>query len=164
MNGQLRDSRKKILMFDDDDAKKMSFTRRIPDGIIDGSQYANIFQKLFNDLKEIKQDDGISNMTWIMKCVNECYKDNNNGTSSVDASQATDTVTALAYFVMTLIRGIDERDLEEYYRFHEEEVIPDMMANAQTIPWYDIMDEVKAMMDFFDDLDDSIESEENDDN
>lgn len=150
-------------MFSDDDAEKMSFHGRIPDGIIDGSQYANIFETLFNALKEIDKEESISNMTWIMKCVNECYKDNGDNTSSVDASRATDTVTALAYFVMTLIRGIDDDDLQDYYRFHESEVIPDMNANAKTIPWYDILDEVKALVDLLDE-ENGLETYEDDDN
>lgn len=139
-------------MFDDDDAEKMSFKGRIPDGIIDGTQYSDIFQNIYAALKKIDKEDSISNVTWIMSCVNECYKDNGDNTSSVDNSKATDTVTALAYFVMTLIRGVDDEDLDEYYRFHEEEVIPDMVANSKTIPWYDIMDEVKSMVDFFESI------------
>ena len=52
-------------MFSDDDAEKMSFHGRIPDGIIDGSQYANIFETLFNALKEIDKEESISNMAWL---------------------------------------------------------------------------------------------------
>lgn len=140
-------------MFDDDDAEKMVFKGRIPDGFIDGSQYSEIFQNILGHMKELKNESDFSNVTWVMKCVNECYKDNGDGTSSVDSSKATDVVTALAYYVMTLIRGIDEDDLEEYFRVHDEEVVPDMVSNAQTIPWYDIMDEVKALVELFDEMD-----------
>jgi hypothetical protein len=150
-------------MFDDDDAERMMNTGSIPDGIIDGSQYAEVFQNLISNMKEIDQESQVSNMTWVMRCVNECYQDNEDGTSTFSNTRASDTVTALGYFVMTLIRGLDEEYLEEYFRFHDEEVIPDMVANAQTIPWYDIKDEVKALMDLFEDID-NIEVDESDNN
>jgi len=139
-------------VFDDDDAENLANADlRIPDGIIDGTQYAEIFSRLVGYMKEINPSSYVSNITWIMRTMNECYEDSENEDSAnVIVSRATDTVTALSYFVMTLITFIDTDDFAEYIRMQEEEVVPDLFDNAATIPFYDMKKEVNQMLKFFD--------------
>ena len=142
-------------MFDDDDAENLVNAEiRIPDGIIDGTQYAEIFARLVRYMKEINPESYVSNITWIMKTMNECYEDSTdeNG-SEIVKSRATDTITALSYFVMTLIASLGEEAFAEYIRIQEEEVIPDLFDNASTIPFYDINKEVNGLLEFFDEID-----------
>lgn len=141
-------------MFNDDDAKHLfNAEQRIPDGIIDGTQYANIFKKLLDYIKKIDPESYISNITWIMSAMNECYRDDENITSvEIDKTKATDVVTALSYFVMTLVGFMDKDNFEEYIRVQEEEVIPDLFKNAETIPYYDMSNEIKGMIEFFDSI------------
>jgi len=139
-------------VFDDDDAENLANADlRIPDGIIDGTQYAEIFSRLVGYMKEIDPTSYVSNITWIMRTMNECYEDSENEDgANVIVSRATDTVTALSYFVMTLITFIDTDDFAEYIRMQEEEVVPDLFNNAATIPFYDMNKEVNQMLKFFD--------------
>ena len=142
-------------MFDDDDAKHLfNAEQRIPDGIIDGTQYANIFKNLLNHMKKLESESYLANITWIMSAMNECYGDEENGNGSeIDKTRATDVITALSYFVMTLVNSFDEDDFQEYIRIQEEEVIPDLFENAETIPYYDMSKEIQELMEFFDDID-----------
>lgn len=145
----------RMKVFDDDDAKYLfNAEQKIPDGIIDGTQYANIFKNLLSHMKKLESESYLSNITWIMSAMNECYGDEENGNGSeIDKTRATDVITALSYFVMTLINSLDEDDFQEYIRIQEEEVIPDLFENAETIPYYDMSKEIEELMEFFDDID-----------
>ena len=151
-------------VFDDDDAENLvNADQRIPDGIIDGTQYAEIFKNLVGYMKKIKPESYISNITWVMSAMNECYKDNESGIGSeIDKTKATDVVTALSYFVMTLITSMDEEVFDEYIKIQEEEVIPDLFQNAETIPYYDMSSEINGLLEFFDEVDKLGDDETND--
>lgn len=151
-------------VFDDDDAENLvNADQRIPDGIIDGTQYAEIFKNLVGYMKKIKPESYISNISWVMSAMNECYKDNESGIGSeIDKTRATDVVTALSYFVMTLITSMDEEVFDEYIKIQEEEVIPDLFQNAETIPYYDMSNEINGLLEFFDEVDKLGDDETND--
>lgn len=143
-------------MFDNHDAEHLAgIDKRIPDGIIDGTQYAEIFSNLVEYMKKINPESYLSNITWIMSAMNECYSPVDNGSDSgIDKTRATDTITALSYFVMTLIAILDKEDFDEYIRIQVEEIIPDLKTNAETIPYYNVEDEVKEIMEFMDSIND----------
>jgi hypothetical protein len=151
-------------VFDDDDAESLfNADQRIPDGIIDGTQYAEIFKNLVGHMKKIKPESYMTNITWIMSAMNECYNDDENGNGTeIDKTRATDVITALSYFVMTLITSMDEEVFEEYIRIQEEEVIPDLFQNAETIPYYDMSKEISGLLEFFDEIDELGDNETND--
>lgn len=130
-------------MFNEDDVTHMMNNQtRIPDGIINGKQYADIFKTLSNDLESTNPDDFQSGIRWIMNCVNACYEDQNVWSKTKSA----DVVTALAYFSMTMLKGLIELgEAENYFTYQNEEVIPQLFSECETIPWYDFSEDIKRM-------------------
>ena len=112
-------------VFDDDDAKHLfNAEQRIPDGIIDGTQYANIFKNLLDHMKKLESESYLANITWIMSAMNECYGNEEHvNIYEIDKTRATDVVTALSYFVMTLVNSLDQDDFKEYINFSTNEPI-----------------------------------------
>lgn len=133
-------------MFDDNDPEKLiNDESRAPDGLIDGTQYAEIFSRLVENIADIKADSYLSNITFIMKSVNECYSPDD--PYEFSKSRSLDAVTALSYFVMTLINSTDDSEfLERYIQVQREEVIPDLNKNAAIIPFYDLENDVNNIL------------------
>lgn len=124
-------------MFDDDDPEMLaSFDESIPDGIIDGTQYAHILKNLLVSLSELEPDSQVSGIRWVMQCVNECY--DHSGQSVVSTTRSTDTVTALGYIIMTMLDVIDPEDFNDYLDFQMNRVLPEVLSNAEAVPFYNI--------------------------
>jgi len=136
-------------MFNEDDYNHILNTQSmVPDGVINGSQYANIFKSLSNRLENINPLDFSSGIRWIMECVNECYED---GATEMSLSRASDVVTSLAYFCMTLHAAMIELGVsEEYFKHQNESVIPELFAECETIPWYDFSEKINMITDMMD--------------
>ena len=140
-------------MFDDNDPEKLMRTDgRIPDGIIDGTQYAEILSRVIDNMSLLQDESYLSNITWIMKCVNECYEPDGN---EFNKSRALDVVTSLSYLIMTMVMSIDgEEFIEDYIRDQKENILPELHSNAAVIPFYDINEDVNHILDVLDALDD----------
>lgn len=124
-------------MFNDDDADKIAnMDNLIPDGIIDGSQYAMIVSNIVGYLSEVEKGDYISGITWVMRCVNECYDPE---TNQVSTSRSTDVATAMSYVLLTMLDCVEDEALSEFIRIQKEEVIPELIESSTTIPYYDVM-------------------------
>jgi hypothetical protein len=133
-------------MFDENDPEKLIRDEsRVPDGLIDGTQYAEIFSRIVDYMDDIDSESYLSNITWIMKCVNECYSPDE--PYQFDKSRSLDTVTALSYFIMTLIGAIDDQELiDNYIEVQRNEVVPDLNKNASIIPFYDVENDVNNIL------------------
>lgn len=132
-------------MFNDDDLKKILNTNElIPDGVIDGSQYAQIIGHIIDYLSQVEVGDYTSGVTWVMRCVNECYDPN---TSKVDNSRATDVATALAYVLLTMLSIVDEDDLYEFIRIQKDDIVPELIRTSDAVPYYDMTDEFSEIVD-----------------
>ena len=132
-------------MFNDDDLEKILNTSElIPDGVIDGSQYAQIIGNIVDYLSQIEVGDYTSGVTWVMRCVNECYDSN---TGKVDNSRATDVATALAYVLLTMLSIVDEDDLYEFIRIQKDDIVPELIRTADAVPYYDMTDEFSEIVD-----------------
>lgn len=132
------------MMFDEDDVNHMmNNNTRIPDGIINGSQYAQIFKTLSNSLENTDTQDFQSSIRWVMNCINECYENDSNLFSK---ERAADVVTSLAYLSMTLCNGIAELGYKnDFFEHQNSQVIPQLDKECETIPWYDFSDEIKKL-------------------
>lgn len=139
-------------MFDDQDPERLAnVDMTIPDGIIDGTQYANIMESLVNSLSELDTSQYVSGITWVMRCVNECYPtEEGSDQTKVSPSRATDAITALAYLVMTMTELIDDDDFKDYITHQQNVVIPDLFESCKTIPYYDINDDVNRILEMMD--------------
>jgi hypothetical protein len=131
-------------MFDENDPELLaSFDNSIPDGLIDGSQYAEIVQRLFFELKKLDPDNYLSSITWVMNCVNECYDGDSN---QVNTTKAIDVVTALAYYMISMTAAIDVHEWDRFIEHQETVAIPELMEGASAMPFYDIKDDVENIM------------------
>ena len=143
-------------MFDKDDPERLAqHSDSVPDGLIDGTQYAQIIENITDALTNLKMNDYVSGITFVMNCVNQCYDADSKGV--INPLKAVDTATALAYFVMSLADALDQVDpelLEEYIQHHQDVVVPQINANKTALPFYNSdCDTVKRMFN-------SIDSEE----
>lgn len=126
-------------MFNDDDADKIAgMDNLVPDGLIDGSQYADITANIIEYLSDVKKGDYISGITWVMRCVNECYDPE---TNQVSTTRSTDVATAMSYVLLTLLDCVEDYHLEEFIRIQREEVMPELKETSTSIPYYDTMNE-----------------------
>lgn len=134
-------------MFDDSDHEFMMHNEdRVPDGVIDGTHYAQKFVKLASLFGDI-EDDFSSHIRWIMECVNECYDPDLTGPESFSKEDAIDTVTVLSYMVMTMKTLLIRNGIhEEYVEYLNEEVVPKMVEECEAIPWYDFSEEIKKII------------------
>jgi hypothetical protein len=152
-----------VKLFNDDDPERLAnFEGSVPDGFIDGSQYAKIVRNITGYISELKQDNYVSGITFVMKCVNECYEDDTgdeNNISKVSKDRAIDTVTALSYFVLTLCEQLEEDHLKEYVQHHYDQVLPELDSNSQTIPYYDISNDVDNFISMLNEIDESDEDD-----
>lgn len=139
-------------MFDDQDPEKVAdFDKRVPDGLIDGTQYAEILSNIIENMNKLKQDSYLSNITWIMDCVNESYQKNE--PYEFDKTKSLDVITSLSYIVMTLVSAIDDPDfIDNFIEIQKNEVLPDLNSNASMIPFYDIENEVNNILSILDDF------------
>lgn len=135
-------------MFDDNDYDNMINTGiRVPDAIIDGRQYAEIFKTLSEFLENTDGSKYESNILWIMRCINECFEtDESTGVTEFNQSKASDVVTALSYFCMTMSVAMDDAGMKEQYFQHQNEtVIPQLFSECETIPYYDFSKDLKEL-------------------
>jgi hypothetical protein len=144
-------------MFDEDDQERMmSNETRVPDGVIDGSAYAEIFVSLHNSLKKMNPDDQyFSHVRWVMECINQCYEFEEGEVAVFVKEKASDVVTALAYFTMTMHSALHQIGvLDQYIDHQEKEVIPQMLKECGAIPWYDFSKDLKNLEEsgFLDDI------------
>lgn len=139
-------------MFNDEDPERLANAdMSIPDGIIDGTQYANILKNLIDNLGELDPSSYVSGITWVMRAVNECYPQGDEvDHTKVDASKATDAVTGLAYIILTMSEIIDEQDFKDYIEHQKGTVIPELFESCETIPYYDINNDVNRIMEMLD--------------
>jgi hypothetical protein len=146
-------------MFDDNDQERMMANEtRIPDGVIDGSAYAKMFTSLHESLRKIDcNNQYLSHVGWVMSCINHCYDFVEGEVAVFNKEKASDVVTVLAYFSMTMHSLLAEVGvLDDYFDHQDTKVIPQMMEECGAIPWYDMSGDIKALEEsgVFDDLED----------
>jgi hypothetical protein len=142
-------------MFNDDDAENIiNMDQRIPDGFIDGSNYARTIVSLIDALESM-DDSYLSSIQWMMTTINECYdevEENGKYSSVFNVDKACDTVTALSYIIATTFSKLDDEQREQFIDEHRKSVIPELLSNAETIPFYDIENDVEHVLNVLDGL------------
>jgi hypothetical protein len=136
-------------MFDEDDENFLANTDGlVPDGLVDASQYAEIMSNILDNLKNLDPNNYMSTVSWVVNCVNQCYS-NEEGVHSVNASKATDTVTALAYFILSMSSYVDEDRWDDFISHNQDNIIPELLETAPAMPFYDLDDKVSEMLEMF---------------
>jgi hypothetical protein len=121
-------------LFGDDDFEKFieKSTNSVPDGVVDGTSYINIFSNFANYLAMLDPEDEQSRVLFMMNTMN--LIDNNDPTSAYEV------LSACCYHVVTLLSaGIfyNENFKEIYMKMVYDEIIPNLSENASTMPYWD---------------------------
>lgn len=103
----------------------------IPDGVVDGTQYINMFEGIVNDLSMLDLDDDKSRILFMMRIIN--HIDHSNEESSYEV------ISALCYHIISLM-GIGEQMhdgfVKQYIDSLYAEVIPSLKTESGSMPYW----------------------------
>jgi hypothetical protein len=123
-------------MFNENDFDKMSEynTDSAPDGLVDASDYANDMISITNILSELDYDDMTSRMHGMMNIINHTYDDN----GELDSERVTGVIISLCFHVINVINSLEEDSRQDYFEFTKNEVIPTIIDESSTLPYWDL--------------------------
>jgi hypothetical protein len=123
-------------MFNENDFDKMSEdnTDSAPDGLVDASDYANDMISITNILSELDYDDMTSRMHGMMNIINHTYDDN----GELDHERVTGVIISLCFHVINVINSLEEDSRQDYFEFTKNEVIPVIIDESSTLPYWDL--------------------------
>jgi hypothetical protein len=123
-------------MFHENDFDKMSEdnTDSAPDGLVDASDYANDMIAITNILSELDYDDMTSRMHGMMNIINHTYGDD----GELDSERVTGVIISLCFHVINVINSLEEDSRQDYFEFTKNEVIPVIIDESSTLPYWDL--------------------------
>jgi hypothetical protein len=123
-------------VFNENDFDKMSEdnTDSAPDGLVDASDYANDMISITNILSELDYDDMTSRMHGMMNIINHTYDDN----GELDHERVTGVIISLCFHVINVINSLEEDSRQDYFEFTKNEVIPVIIDESSTLPYWDL--------------------------
>jgi hypothetical protein len=123
-------------VFNENDFDKMSEfnTDSAPDGLVDASDYANDMISITNILSELDYDDMTSRMHGMMNIINHTYDDN----GELDSERVTGVIISLCFHVINVINSLEEDSRQDYFEFTKNEVIPTIIDESSTLPYWDL--------------------------
>lgn len=123
-------------MFNENDFDKMSEdnTDSAPDGLVDASDYANDMIAITNILSELDYDDMTSRMHGMMNIINHTYGDD----GELDSERVTGVIISLCFHVVNVINSLEEDSRQDYFEFTKNEVIPVIIDESSTLPYWDL--------------------------
>ena len=123
-------------MFNESDFDKMSEdnTDSAPDGLVDASDYANDMIAITNILSELDYDDMTSRMHGMMNIINHTYGDD----GELDSERVTGVIISLCFHVVNVINSLEEDSRQDYFEFTKNEVIPVIIDESSTLPYWDL--------------------------
>lgn len=110
------------------------------DGILDASESPITLEKVVDILASTDFLSDESRMEMMMRCINECYSTDENGEDILEEDKVFHLVLALCFNYSNIISNlvIDGFNLEDYYRFLKEEVLPVMNEESKNLPYWDV--------------------------
>jgi hypothetical protein len=123
-------------VFNENDFDKMSEdnTDSAPDGLVDASDYANDMIAITNILSELDYDDMTSRMHGMMNIINHTYGDD----GELDSERVTGVIISLCFHVINVINSLEEDSRQDYFEFTKNEVIPVIIDESSTLPYWDL--------------------------
>lgn len=110
------------------------------DGILDASESPKVLENLVDLLSATDFLSDESRMEMMMHCINMCYSQDEDGDDVLDEDKVFHVVLALCFNYSNIISNliIDGFDVQDYYRFLKEEVIPVMNEESKNLPYWDV--------------------------
>jgi hypothetical protein len=123
-------------VFNENDFDKMSEdnTDSAPDGLVDASDYANDMIAITNILSELDYDDMTSRMHGMMNIINHTYGDD----GELDSERVTGVIISLCFHVVNVINSLEEDSRQDYFEFTKNEVMPVIIDESSTLPYWDL--------------------------
>lgn len=110
------------------------------DGILDASESPKVLETVVEIMQSTDFLSDESRMEMMMHCVNLCYENDEDGDEVVDESKVFHLVLALCFMYSNIVSNLvmDGFDIEDYYKFLKEEVIPVMNEQSKSLPYWDV--------------------------
>lgn len=123
-------------MFNEDDFDKINENTAdaVPDGLVDASDYANDMIAITEILSEIDYEDMTSRMHAMMNVINRTYDDN----GDLDSERVTGVIISLCFHIINVINSLEEESRQDYFEFTKNEVIPVIVDESSTLPYWDL--------------------------
>lgn len=123
-------------MFNKDDFDKINenIDDAVPDGLVDASDYAEDMVAITSILSEIDYEDMTSRMHAMMSVINRTYNDD----GDLDAERVTGVIISLCFHVINVINSLEEDSRQDYFEFTKNEVIPVLVEESSTLPYWDL--------------------------
>lgn len=106
--------------------------KEIPDGLIDGSGYVDVFKYLLTHLENLEVDNYESKVKFMMNLVNPVYRENND---SPDMTYVFNLITAMSFHLVHLLQVAGGSD--DYAYAVREQILPHIEREAQAIPYWE---------------------------
>lgn len=123
---------------DFDHIDKMQNT--MADGILDATDSFTALSDIVDIICKTDFNSDVSRMEMMMHCINLCYSKDEDGEDVLDEEKCVFVIVALCFNYSNIMSNLvmDGFDIKDYFRFLKEEVIPNMLEESKTIPYWDI--------------------------
>lgn len=110
------------------------------DGITDGSDTHLILEQIVNIMTETDFSSDEDRMAFMMHCINLCYEDGEDGEDVLVEDKMFGVILALCFNYSNIISNllVDGFNIDEYYGFLINEVLPMMKEESKALPYWEI--------------------------
>lgn len=123
--------------FSSDDYENIDKTNQVPDGLIQGDHYYNVFENFLTELEFLDLFDYQSKVRFMMNIVNPVT---NNDGNIVDANYVFDLITCMSFHIVQLfLSGENTFDSfkERYLKAIREDILPVIKAECEALPYWE---------------------------
>lgn len=111
------------------------------DGMTDGSESHMILESIVDIMSKTDFTSDESRMELMMNCINLCYENNDSEDILVE-DNVFGVILGLCFNYSNIISNlvVDGFNVDEYYSFLKNEVLPVMREESKSLPYWDIND------------------------
>lgn len=125
---------------DFDNINKMK--NSMADGMTDGSEAHNLLEQIVDILSTTDFTSDESRMNLMMRCINLCYEQDEEGDDVLIEDNLFGVVLGLCFNYTNIVSNLitDGFDVDSYYEFLKTEVLPVMREESKALPYWDFND------------------------
>ncbi len=130
-------------MFREEDFSHINkMNNEMADGITDGSAAHKVLEELVDILSTIDFTSDEDRMLLMMKCINLCYEQQEDGEDILVEDKVFSTILALCFTYSNIMSNliVDGFNAEDYFNFIKTEVLPVMEEESKALPYWDLND------------------------
>ena len=130
-------------MFSEEDFNHIDkMNNEMADGITDGSAAHKILKELVDILSTIDFTSDEDRMLLMMKCINLCYEQQEDGEDILVEDKVFSTILALCFTYSNIMSNliVDGFNADDYFNFIKTEVLPVMEEESKALPYWDLDD------------------------